>query len=81
MTTKSKQPNIKRAAFRAKVEHELTQLGFSSDRWTWRHKTGGLIVVLNNTIRELPINAGSSREKIAYHLGRAAGWAEMMRAA
>lgn len=81
MTAKAKQPNIKRAAFRAKVEHELTQLGFSSDRWTWRHKTGGLLMVINGALKELPINAGSSREKIAYHLGRAAGWAEMMRAA
>ena len=78
MTAKA---HVKRAAFRARVEQELKQLGFAPDRWTWRHKTGGLIVVLNNSIKELPINAGSSREKIAYHLGRAAGWAEMMRAA
>jgi hypothetical protein len=81
VTAKAKQPGIRRAAFRAKVEHELAQMGFRANVWTWRHKTGGLLVVVNNTLRELPIHAGCSREKVAYHLGRAAGWAEMMRAA
>lgn len=71
-------PHIKRAAFRAHVEKELTALGFQADRYVWKHKTGGLIVSVSGALKELPINANTSREKIAYHLGRAAGWAEIM---
>jgi hypothetical protein len=66
-------------AFRAQVDEALKGYGFKQH--TWAAAPSRLVLVVNGSLREVPMHAGMSRQRLAFELGRFAGWSEMLRAA
>ena len=70
-----------RQVFQERVAAHLAQTGFAPNTYTWAAKPTRLLLIVKGEFRELPMRAGMSKEKLAFQLGRIAGWAEMMKVA
>lgn len=64
--------------FRARVEEHLGKVGFVPGRYVWTKGPSRLVLLVGDTLREIKLHAGMSRERLAYELGRIAAWGEMM---
>jgi len=69
---------VTRQAFQASVAEHLGRIGFKPQSYIWTAKPSRLVLIVNGAFKEVPIRAGMSKEKLAYHLGRVEGWAEML---
>ncbi len=68
----------RRKAFRAKVETELTGMGFRRAHWQWQDAPAGLLMIVRGELRHIELRANMGREKLARELGRLQGWADLM---
>ena len=69
----------RRAAFRARIEVRLAELGYSEARYVWQTAPAGLMVIIDDAMRIFPIHAGQAHARVEYEMGRLAGWSEAMR--
>ena len=83
MTAKSKkkptkQPGKRAIPFRANVEARLHSMGWKRHHYEWQTAPARLSVVVDGAIKKFNVNAGMSKELVAYELGKLAVWAEIM---
>lgn len=71
---------VRSKAFREQIAKQLDSYGFANS-YTWSQGPSRLVLVVKGSLRELPLHAGMSRTRLAFELGRIAGWGEMLRAA
>jgi hypothetical protein len=69
---------VKRADIKTAVEGHLQALGFAPASWRWLPAQAELLLVIGASIKTIKLKSGTSERRLAYELGRIAGWAEFL---
>lgn len=65
-------------AFKSTVEERLASMGFKRKTWRWLPGAAGIVMIIDGTLRDVPIRANMRKTEMERWLGRCEGWADIL---